>query len=217
MRNKLAVKICGLNSQTAIDTAIASGVDYLGFVFFPPSPRSLTPEIASRLMEKRSDDFKVVAVVVNPSDKLLEEITYHLAPDIFQLHGSETAEDLEHIKQKFNTKIIKAMKISEREDFEEVSKFDKVADFLLFDAAAPLNTTHSLPGGNGISFNWNWLSDASLATPWFLSGGLNIGNINEAVETTGATAVDVSSGVEDQAGIKNNQKIIEFMNTVRTL
>ena len=217
MRNKLAVKICGLNSQTAIDTAIASGVDYLGFVFFPPSPRSLTPEIASRLMEKRSNDFKVVAVVVNPSDKLLEEITYHLAPDIFQLHGSETAEDLEHIKQKFNTKIIKAMKISEREDFEEVSKFDKVADFLLFDAAAPLNTTHSLPGGNGISFNWNWLSDASLATPWFLSGGLNIGNINEAVETTGATAVDVSSGVEDEAGIKNNQKIIEFMNTVRTL
>ena len=217
MRNKLAVKICGLNSQTAIDTAIASGVDYLGFVFFPPSPRSLTPEIASRLMEKRSNDFKVVAVVVNPSDKLLEEITYHLAPDIFQLHGSETAEDLEHIKQKFNTKIIKAMKISERKDFEEVSKFDKVADFLLFDAAAPLNTTHSLPGGNGISFNWNWLSDASLATPWFLSGGLNIGNINEAVETTGATAVDVSSGVEDQAGIKNNQKIIEFMNTVRTL
>ncbi len=217
MRNKLAVKICGLNSQTAIDTAIASGVDYLGFVFFPPSPRSLTPEIASRLMEKRSNDFKVVAVVVNPSDKLLEEITYHLAPDIFQLHGSETAEDLENIKQKFNTNIIKAMKISEREDFEEVSKFDKVADFLLFDAAAPLNTTHSLPGGNGISFNWNWLSDASLATPWFLSGGLNIGNINEAVETTGATAVDVSSGVEDQAGIKNNQKIIEFMNTVRTL
>ncbi|MGB1843834.1 MAG: phosphoribosylanthranilate isomerase, partial [Thalassobaculaceae bacterium] len=176
MRNKLAVKICGLNSQTAIDTAIASGVDYLGFVFFPPSPRSLTPEIASRLMEKRSNDFKVVAVVVNPSDKLLEEITYHLAPDIFQLHGSETAEDLENIKQKFNTKIIKAMKISEREDFKEVSKFDKVADFLLFDAAAPLNTTHSLPGGNGISFNWNWLSDASLATPWFLSGGLNIGN-----------------------------------------
>lgn len=217
MRNKLAVKICGLNSQTAIDTAIASGVDYLGFVFFPPSPRSLTPEIASRLMEKRSNDFKVVAVVVNPSDKLLEEITYHLAPDIFQLHGSETAEDLEHIKQKFNTKIIKAMKISERKDFEEVSKFDKVADFLLFDAAAPLNTTHSLPGGNGISFNWNWLSDASLAIPWFLSGGLNIGNINEAVKTTGATAVDVSSGVEDQAGIKNNQKIIEFMNTVRTL
>ena len=217
MRNKLAVKICGLNSQTAIDTAIASGVDYLGVVFLPPSPRSLTPEIASRLMEKRSNDFKVVAVVVNPSDKLLEEITYHLAPDIFQLHGSETAEDLEHIKQKFNTKIIKAMKISEREDFEEVSKFDKVADFLLFDAAAPLNTTHSLPGGNGISFNWNWLSDASLATPWFLSGGLNIGNINEAVETTGATAVDVSSGVEDKAGIKNNQKIIEFMNTVRTL
>ena len=217
MRNKLAVKICGLNSQTAIDTAIASGVDYLGFVFFPPSPRSLTPEIASRLMEKRSNDFKVVAVVVNPSDKLLEEITYHLAPDIFQLHGSETAEDLEHIKQKFNTKIIKAIKISKLEDFEEVSKFDKVADFMLFDAAAPENTTHSLPGGNGISFNWNWLSDASLETPWFLSGGLNISNINEAIKITGATAVDVSSGVEDKAGIKNNKKIIEFMKTVRTL
>ena len=217
MRNKLAVKICGLNSQTAIDTAIASGVDYLGFVFFPPSPRSLTPEIASSLMDKRYDDFKVVAVVVDPSDNLLEEITYHLAPDIFQLHGSETAEDIENIKQKFNTKIIKAIKISEREDFEEVSKFDKIADFLLFDAAAPMNTTHSLPGGNGISFNWNWLRNLSLATPWFLSGGLNINNINEAVQTTGATAVDVSSGVEDKAGIKNTQKIIEFMNTVRTL
>ena len=148
---------------------------------------------------------------------MLEEITYHLAPDIFQLHGSETADDIEKIKQKFNTKIIKAIKISEREDFEEVSKFDKIADFLLFDAAAPMNTTHSLPGGNGISFNWNWLSNVSLATPWFLSGGLNINNINEAVQTTGAAAVDVSSGVEDKAGIKNTQKIIEFMNTVRTL
>ena len=217
MRSKLTVKICGMNSQTAIDTAIASGVDYLGFVFFPPSPRSLTPEIASSLVEKRSDDFKVVAVVVNPSDNLLEEISNHLAPDIIQLHGSETAEDITKIKQKFNTKIIKAIKISERKDFEEVSKFDKVADFLLFDAAAPVNTAHSLPGGNGISFNWNWLSNASLATPWFLSGGLNISNINEAIETTGATAVDVSSGVEDKAGIKNNQKIIEFMKTVRTL
>ena len=217
MRSKLTVKICGMNSQTAVDAAIASGVDYLGFVFFPPSPRSLTPEFASSLMEERSDDFKVVAVVVNPSDKLLEEITNHLAPDIFQLHGSETAEDITNIKQKFNTKIIKAIKISKLEDFEEVSKFDKVADFLLFDAAAPENTTHSLPGGNGISFNWNWLSDASLETPWFLSGGLNIRNINEAIKITGATAVDVSSGVEDKAGIKNNKKIIEFMKTVRTL
>ena len=80
-----------------------------------------------------------------------------------------------------------------------------------------MSTTHSLPGGNGISFNWNWLSNVSLATPWFLSGGLNINNINEAVQTTGATAVDVSSGVEDKAGIKNTQKIIEFMNTVRAL
>ena len=217
MRSKLTVKICGMNSQTAVDAAIASGVDYLGFVFFPPSPRSLTPEFASSLMEERSDDFKVVAVVVNPSDKLLEEITNHLAPDIFQLHGSETAEDITNIKQKFNTKIIKAIKISKREDFEEVSKFDKVADFLLFDAAAPENTTHSLPGGNGISFNWNWLSDASLETPWFLSGGLNISNINEAIKITGATAVDVSSGVENKAGIKNSKKIIEFMKTVRTL
>ena len=217
MRSKLTVKICGMNSQTAVDAAIASGVDYLGFVFFPPSPRSLTPEFASSLMEERSDDFKVVAVVVNPSDKLLEEITNHLDPDIFQLHGSETAEDITNIKQKFNTKIIKAIKISKLEDFEEVSKFDKVADFMLFDAAAPENTTHSLPGGNGISFNWNWLSDASLETPWFLSGGLNISNINEAIKITGATAVDVSSGVEDKAGIKNNKKIIEFMKTVRTL
>ena len=217
MRSKLTVKICGMNSQTAVDAAIASGVDYLGFVFFPPSPRSLTPEFASSLMEERSDDFKVVAVVVNPSDKLLEEITNHLAPDIFQLHGSETAEDITNIKQKFNTKIIKAIKISKLEDFEEVSKFDKVADFMLFDAAAPENTTHSLPGGNGISFNWNWLSDASLETPWFLSGGLNISNINEAIKITGAAAVDVSSGVEDKAGIKNNKKIIEFMKTVRTL
>ena len=217
MRSKFTVKICGMNSQTALDAGIASGVDYLGFVFFPPSPRSLTPEFASSLMEERSDDFKVVAVVVHPSDKLLEEITNHLAPDIFQLHGSETAEDITNIKQKFNTKIIKAIKISRLEDFEEVSKFDKVADFMLFDAAAPENTTHSLPGGNGISFNWNWLSDASLETPWFLSGGLNISNINEAIKITGATAVDVSSGVEDKAGIKNNKKIIEFMKTVRTL
>ena len=80
MRNKLAVKICGMNSQTAIDAAIAGGVDYLGFVFFPSSPRSLTPEIASSLMEKRSNDFKVVAVVVNPSNKLLEDCLLYTSP-----------------------------------------------------------------------------------------------------------------------------------------
>ena len=125
MRSKLSLNICGMNSESAVDAAIASVVDYLCFVFFPRSRWSLTPEFASSLMAERSDDFKVVAVVVNPSDKLLEEITNHLAPDIFQLHGSETAEDITNIKQKFNTKIIRKRnsgstsqnKVSKRNNF----------------------------------------------------------------------------------------------------
>ena len=217
MRNNLAVKICGINSQSTIDTALSNGVDYLGFVFFPPSPRYLTPRMVATLLKNRPADVNIVAVVVDPSDELLEEIIDLVAPDIVQLHGSETAEDILNIKRRFNTKIMKAIKISQRKDFEQISKFEEVADFLLFDATAPTNQTYALPGGNGISFNWNWLKNAPIKTPWFLSGGLNINNINEALQITGATAIDVSSGVEEKAGKKNNQKIIELMAMVRTV
>ena len=217
MRNNLAVKICGINSQSAIDTALSNGVDYLGFVFFPPSPRYLTPRMVSTLLNNRPADVNIVAVVVDPSDELLEEIIDLVAPDIVQLHGSETAEDILNIKRRFNTKIMKAIKISQRKDFEQISKFEEVADFLLFDAATPTNQTDALPGGNGISFNWNWLKNTPIKTPWFLSGGLNINNVNEALQITGAAAIDVSSGVEEKAGEKNNQKIIELMAMVRTL
>ena len=217
MRNNLAVKICGINSQSAIDTALSNGVDYLGFVFFPPSPRYLTPRMVSTLLNNRPADVNIVAVVVDPSDELLEEIIDLVAPNIVQLHGSETVEDILNIKRRFNTKIMKAIKISQRKDFEQISKFEEVADFLLFDAATPTNQTGALPGGNGISFNWNWLKNAPIKTPWFLSGGLNIYNVNEALQITGATAIDVSSGVEEKAGEKNNQKIIELMAMVRTL
>jgi len=217
MRNNLAVKICGINSQSAIDTALSNGVDYLGFVFFPPSPRYLTPRMVSTLLNNRPTDVNIVAVVVDPSDELLEEIIDLVAPNIVQLHGSETAEDILNIKRRFNTKIMKAIKISQRKDFEQISKFEEVADFLLFDAATPTNQTGALPGGNGISFNWNWLKNAPIKTPWFLSGGLNIKNVDEALQITGATAIDVSSGVEEKAGEKNNQKIIELMAMIRTL
>ena len=217
MRNNLAVKICGINSQSVIDTALSNGVDYLGFVFFPPSPRYLTPRMVSTLLNNRPADVNIVAVVVDPSDELLEEIIDLVAPNIVQLHGSETVEDILNIKRRFNTKIMKAIKISQRKDFEQISKFEEVADFLLFDAATPTNQTAALPGGNGISFNWNWLKNAPIKTPWFLSGGLNINNVNEALQITGATAIDVSSGVEEKAGEKNNQKIIELMTMVRTL
>ena len=134
MRNNLAVKICGINSQSAIDTALSNGVDYLGFVFFPPSPRYLTPRMVSTLLNNRPADVNIVAVVVDPSDELLEEIIDLVAPNIVQLHGSETAEDILNIKRRFNTKIMKAIKISQRKDFEQISKFEDVADFLLFDA-----------------------------------------------------------------------------------
>ncbi|MBH69147.1 MAG: phosphoribosylanthranilate isomerase [Rhodospirillaceae bacterium] len=211
------IKICGLTEREAIAAAVRHGVSHLGFIFYPPSPRAITPETAAEITAGISEDVKIVAVLVDPSDENISRVITHLSPHILQLHGSETPERVVDIKNKFNTRIMKAIKVSNAEDIQFSKEYDKAVDLVLFDALPPSNNIDALPGGNGIPFNWTLLNSTIHATPWFLSGGINISNVKEAVRITGAKAIDISSGVEDKPGSKSVKKIVKLMEIMKGL
>lgn len=201
------IKICGLRTREAIEAANAG--DYLGFIFYPPSPRYITPEDAGKL--KPYTKRKVVAVTVNPEDSLLEAILTHFSPDYIQLHGSESPARVTEVRTRFGLPVIKAFNVSAPEDFEAVESYVNVADMLLFDAKSP----KGLHGGTGTAFDWKMLSGKTFAKPYFLSGGIHAGNVEEALRTSGAHALDISSGVETAPGVKSPEKITEFIRKVR--
>ena len=217
MHRDIEIKICGLTTTSAVEAAISSGVNYLGFVFYPPSPRSLTPKLAAKISEGIPNDIKRVAVLVDPCDSLIEKINRHLSPDILQLHGSESFARITDIRNRFGKKIMKAIKVSSASDFRLYKNYMDVSDMLLFDSAPPTHKTNILPGGNGIAFDWKLLQSTSIEKPWFLSGGLSISNVENAVRVTGARAIDISSGIEDNTGAKSIDKIIEFMTMAKNL
>lgn len=189
----IKVKICGLKTREAVETADQNGAEFLGFIFAEKSPRYITPQEAGKISE--GVKAKKVAVVVNASDELLDEIVNHLKPDYIQLHGNESDFRANEIKSKYNIKLIKALTPNPKNLTPQ-----KIYDFLLFDSPG---------GGTGKQFDYSGFK--APAQPWFLSGGLNIENLAEAVKTTGATYVDVSSGVESERGVKSIEKIKEFL------
>ena len=198
---KIRAKICGLKTTEAIKAAETNGAEFLGFIFYPNSPRYITPLEAGKIAVNATA--KKVAVVVDADDELLDEIVKHLKPDYLQLHGSETLARVKQIKQKYNLPIIKAQTPDAIEENEAY-------DFILVDAPKG-----DLPGGNGVVFNW-----ANFTPPkqqWFLSGGLNAGNISEALTSTQAKMVDISSGVESAPGVKDLYKIKEFLNRLQSI
>ena len=203
-----AVKICGLKSPEAIEAAIEGGAAYLGFNFYPTSPRSLTPEAAARLAAAVPANVAKVALVVDAEDRLLDEIAEALSPDIFQLHGHETPERVAGIKARNGRQVMKVVSIATEADVAAARAYEGVADLLMFDAKPPPG---GLPGGNGLAFDWRLLKDAQWSLPWMLAGSLTPETVAEAIRSTGATRVDVASGVEDRPGVKSPDKIRRFL------
>ena len=209
----LLVKICGLSTPDALDAALEAGADMVGFVFFPPSPRHLGLGLARSLGARVAGRAKKVALTVDATDQELSYIVEALAPDLMQLHGKETPERVVAVRTHFGRPVIKALPIEGAADLSPVRIYAKVADWLLFDARAPRAATR--PGGLGKAFDWHLLEKLDPGLPFMLSGGLDPGNVAEAIATTRAPGVDVSSGVERAPGEKDPDKIRAFIRAAR--
>ena len=211
----LLIKICGLKEPEALDAALAAGTDMVGFVFFPSSPRSVGYEAARALGERVRGRAQKVALSVDASDQQLAASIEALKPDMLQLHGAETPERVVMVRGRFGLPVMKALPIAERADLAAIRLYDKVADRLIFDARAPREATR--PGGLGQSFDWRLLENLDSRVPFILSGGLDAGNVAQALRITRAGGVDVSSGVERGPGEKDPEKIRAFIAAVRRL
>jgi phosphoribosylanthranilate isomerase len=209
----LIVKICGLSTRETLDVALQAGADMVGFVFFPPSPRHLNLEMARGLGKQTRRRASKVALTVDADDATLANIVEALQPDILQLHGKETVARLRDIKQRFGLPVMKAIAVEASADLAPLPGYAAVADRVLFDARAPKEATR--PGGLGAVFDWHVLEDLDLKLPFMVSGGLNAGNVAEAVRVTRAGGVDVSSGVERTPGIKDPEMIRAFIRAAR--
>ena len=209
----LLVKICGLKTPEALDVALEAGADMVGFVFFAPSPRSVGFEAARALGARVRGRAQKVALSVDANNEQLAAMIEALAPDMLQLHGKEPPERVAMVRGRFGLPVMKAVPIAERTDLSPIRLYDKVADRLLFDARAPRGATR--PGGLGKSFDWQLLENLKAVVPFMLSGGLDAGNVAEALRITRASGVDVSSGVEREPGEKDPAKIRAFIAAVR--
>lgn len=212
----VAAKICGLSSEAAVAAAVEGGAAYLGFVFYPPSPRAVTPAQAARLCTAISEQIARVGLFVDADDDTIAAVL-DLAPlDILQFHGKESPKRVAEAKVRFGLRVIKAVAIAAPEDVSRAVQYEEAADLLLFDAKPP-RRPHALPGGNGLAFDWGLVAGHSWRNPWLLSGGLTTELLPEAVRISGAPAVDVSSGVESRPGQKDPDKIRTFLAAARTL
>lgn len=211
----VAVKICGLTSPEDVIAAADAGARYVGFVFFPKSPRNVSIAQASALAAEVPFGVAKVALTVNADDALLDEITQNVAIDILQLHGSESVERVAQIKARTGLPVMKAIGIADAEDLHKIVDYGRVADMLLVDAKPPKNA--DLPGGNGLAFDWRLLAGRKWAVPWMLAGGLTPENVQQAIQLTGARQVDVSSGVESAPGVKDPTKITSFVSAAQDI
>lgn len=207
----VAVKICGLTSREAVSAAVAGGARFAGFVFYPPSPRDVTPQEAAKLVSGVAPGITRVGVFVDPDDAMLDRVLSQVPLDLLQLHGNETPERLGTIKDRYGLKLMKAIKVAAEIDLQAAKAYFGVADWLMFDAKAPKDRPGSLPGGNALAFDWELLRQKRWPLPWMLSGGLTVENLAEASRISRAEVLDVSSGVECRPGEKDPDKIRAFL------
>lgn len=204
------VKICGLSTPATVDAAVQAGARYVGFVFYPPSPRAVSVELAGQLARRLPTGVRSVGLFVEPSDDELDDTLSKVPLDLIQLHGGELPARVAEVKRSVSIPVMKAIRVATSEDVAEAEAYQAAADRLLFDAKPP-KTVASLPGGNGLAFDWSLLAGRRWSVPWMLSGGLTVDTVAAAVARTGAPAVDVSSGVEDRPGAKSVAKIRAFV------
>jgi phosphoribosylanthranilate isomerase len=209
----ITVKICGLTSAEAADAAARAGAAYGGLVFHPASPRNLALEQAAALSAVMAGKLKRVALVADRSDAELQAIIAAASPEFLQLHGNESVARTGEIRARFKLPVIKALPVADAEDLRLAADYEAVADMLLFDARPPKGAARA--GGHGAAFDWTLLTGKSFGKPWLLAGGLDPANVARAIELSGASMVDVSSGVESAPGIKSSDKIAQFIAATR--
>ena len=213
MSNVFEIKICGINDETCMSTAIECKVDYIGLVFYKDSPRNITIDYSKKLLYKRNKHSKIVALTVNPDDNLIKDLNKNIKPDYIQLHGNETPKRCQEIQVSFNIPVIKGVGITNKLDLIKAKdEYESFCDFMLLDAPST-----NLPGGNGEQFDWDILKNYKSSKKWMLAGGLNIDNINEAIKISNPPAIDISSGVEIIKGIKNPKMIKDFIIKCRNI
>ena len=198
------VKICGMTDAATIQTAIDHKVDYLGFVFYPKSPRNLTPKQATLLIKNIPSHINKVAVIVNETDQFIEYIKNDF--DTFQLHGDEDLNRVKELKKKYNKKIIKAIKVTDENSAKKFQQFEDEVDMFLFDSPAMEKSA---------KFNWQILQNLKITKPYLIAGSININNVDEVLKYN-PYGIDVSGGVEKNRGIKCGDKIIKFLDKVKT-
>lgn len=208
------VKICGLSTPETLEAALGAGADLVGFVRFPKSPRYVDLDLGRRLSEQAKGRTLRVVLLVDADDAAILDSVEALDPDLLQLHGHESPERVAEIRSRFGCPVMKAVGIADASDVAALGPFAGRVDHLLLDAKPP-RTSRALPGGNGLSFDWRLLNGLDPGLSFMLSGGLNPGNVAEAVRLTGSGAVDVSSGVESAPGIKDPEKIEAFVKAAR--
>ena len=207
-------KICGLSTPEAVRAAVDGRASHVGFMFFEKSPRNIAPAAAGRLAAPaRAQGVKVVAVTVDPADAEVDAIVAGLAPDLIQLHGSESPARVREIAVRSGCGVIKVLSVSEASDVARAAAYEPVADHLMFDTKPPKDADR--PGGLGAAFDWSLLAGRRFARPWLLAGGLDPWNVAAAIRATGAPIVDVSSGVERGPGLKDPALITAFLDAVR--
>jgi phosphoribosylanthranilate isomerase len=206
------VKICGVRTPAIIEEAARAGADFIGLVLIPASPRHVELEEARVLAAIARGKIGTVAVLVDPDDELVAGVAERVRPDLIQLHGNETPERVAAIKAMTGLPVMKAISVAEAADVRRASDYAECADFILFDAKASPDA--QLGGGNGVPFDWQVL--AGLKPPFALSGGLTAETVGQAIKATGATLVDVSSGVERTRGDKDAKLVSSFIHAAKT-
>jgi len=210
------VKICGLRTPEAIDAAVTGGARFVGFVFYPKSPRAVTAAEAALLAARVPDTVKRVGLFVDEPEERIAATLAACPLDMLQLHGQETPATLRTLKSRFGLPVMKALGIATARDLDQVGPYEGATDWLLFDAKPPA-TPNALPGGNACAFDWSLLRGRHFARPWMLSGGLTAETMAAAVRASGARVLDVSSGVETRPGEKSPEKIRAFLASARRI
>jgi phosphoribosylanthranilate isomerase len=208
-----AIKICGITSIEALDAAVNARADYAGFVFFPASPRNLVLRDAAVLAERAEGRIKRVGLFVDAHDKAIAEAIAAAGLEVLQLHGDETPQRAARLRAQFGLPVWKVVSVSSGHDVGRAAAYRDAADLILFDAKTPKG---ALPGGMGLTFDWNLLAGNKGALPWGLAGGLTADNVASAVAATGAPLVDTSSGVESAPGVKDPARIAAFCAAARS-
>ncbi|MEO0412792.1 MAG: phosphoribosylanthranilate isomerase [Pseudomonadota bacterium] len=209
------VKTCGLNTAESVAAAVEAGADYLGFIHYSLSPRHLSLDETAALIHDLPAGTKTVQVVVNPDDALVHALAAEQLPGFIQLHGSETPQRVADIAGMAKKLIIKAISVRNQDDVAAARAYLPHVHALLFDAKPPKDGDW-LPGGNGLSFDWEILDQPWLRQQrWLLSGGLDVQNVAQAIQLTRAPGVDVSSGLETAPGEKDLKKIRAFLQAAK--